>query len=251
VNTNYVRGPKLKLDRAQHHIDNLDAKIIEFLGGNPYALFFKANTKPQTVDIVLSIRKQIPDCFALIVGDALHNLRSALDHLACCVCHCTQNIQFPIAQDKTGFDAMVAEREIYRAGEEAVQIMDSLQPYSCPEGTDLLAIKRLNNLDKHRMLVSIGSGSGALQGVRIEKPSGGSEWYNEWRFSVNPFKNGAVVETIPLYRNIKIGEQLDSRFVTFDILFGPGPCGHEPLGEALKRLAVRVEETIEALRPFA
>ena len=72
----------LKLHWADLHIDALDQSIEDWLNGDAYALVEKLD--PQTVHHVLyaQIRKPVEPWWALMVGDVVHSLRSALDHLA-------------------------------------------------------------------------------------------------------------------------------------------------------------------------
>src|SRR4051794_37203940 len=73
---------KLKVERAKEHIRNLESAVQAFRDTDPYG--FRIEDDLQTGDKIyrIEIRRQTPDAFSLIVGDAVHNLRSALDHLA-------------------------------------------------------------------------------------------------------------------------------------------------------------------------
>src|SRR5215208_3594222 len=72
---------KLKLDRASHHLNSLDAKVRDWRDGetHDYAVELDRESGKQRVKVKLS--ESPPDEFRLIIGDYLHNLRSALDNL--------------------------------------------------------------------------------------------------------------------------------------------------------------------------
>ena len=76
-----LRDPLLKLNRAKEHLDVLDAKLREFSRTQPFRV-----THYEDVQKALYImRLQIPiidPTLAIIAGDAIYNLRSALDHVA-------------------------------------------------------------------------------------------------------------------------------------------------------------------------
>src|ERR1700719_482762 len=68
---------RLKIQRANRHIENLQAVLTEFSAGKFYE--FVVDGKPGA--LVTRLLKPFPDDIPLIIGDAVHNLRSALDHL--------------------------------------------------------------------------------------------------------------------------------------------------------------------------
>jgi hypothetical protein len=103
-----------------------------------------------------------------MAGDVIHNLRSALDHLAqqlvAVGMECApvipltpeelRQIEFPIAQTLRKYEADKA-RKIKRMLPEAIQAIDALKPYE--GGNDVLwRIHELDNIDKHRAMFSLG-----------------------------------------------------------------------------------------------
>ena len=67
----------LKLARAHEHIDDLALKLRAYLASEPYRVVQEA--VPGGFRLILQVTTQPPPALALMVGDALHNLRSALD----------------------------------------------------------------------------------------------------------------------------------------------------------------------------
>lgn len=76
-------GPKLKIERAKGHILDLETAIKAFLNTNPYGLAREVD--PQTGENVyrVLVKESVPITLSGIIGDAVHNLRSVLDYLAC------------------------------------------------------------------------------------------------------------------------------------------------------------------------
>lgn len=71
-----------KLDRAQQHIDKLLAKIEAFDSRQPYAFVQDHNADLTEHYLHLRLVEPFPSAvWGCILGDAVHNLRSALDHL--------------------------------------------------------------------------------------------------------------------------------------------------------------------------
>ncbi|MGZ4346975.1 MAG: hypothetical protein ACXVE1_04100 [Gaiellaceae bacterium] len=116
--------------------------------------------------------------WGLLVGDAMHNTRSALDHLACrLVEHNGKDVNirtaFPIwasePKDKN-------ERKRFRGAIAGMSVdhkksLRKLQPYANPgsaEAEKLIALAALDNADKHQILVPLIS---TIGGERATPPS--------------------------------------------------------------------------------
>jgi hypothetical protein len=72
----------LKLSRALDHVDALDRAIKGWLAGDSYRFVKEYDTETRRVAIVARISEPIPPAWGPMIGDVVHNLRSALDHLA-------------------------------------------------------------------------------------------------------------------------------------------------------------------------
>jgi hypothetical protein len=158
-----LRQVTLKTKRAKEHVADLERELRAFLDGNPYKVGAKRN--PQTRELIYYVAsvEPTPDFLPLIAGDALQNLMSALDHLAYqIVCSDTGDnppnpkwIYFPIADDAAKYEASKRKR-MKGARPETFDAIDALQPYK--GGNDLVwSLYRLNNIEKHRLLITVGS----------------------------------------------------------------------------------------------
>jgi hypothetical protein len=72
---------ELKLERAREHLQNLHAEIREWFEGDTYRYVPKLDPKSGKKRIYFEVLQDPPARFSLIIGDCLHNLRSALDSL--------------------------------------------------------------------------------------------------------------------------------------------------------------------------
>lgn len=72
---------ELKLNRASYHLDRLEAEVRKWRNRHThrYASHFDRESGKQLVHI--RFPEPVPAEFRLIIGDCLHNLRSALDNL--------------------------------------------------------------------------------------------------------------------------------------------------------------------------
>jgi hypothetical protein len=72
-----------KLERAEGHFKVLKAEVMSYLESKPFAMIEEFNSEQAKYLFKLKIIKPIPQFpWALIVGDCVHNARSALDYLA-------------------------------------------------------------------------------------------------------------------------------------------------------------------------
>jgi hypothetical protein len=196
---------RLKADRAEKHLSELRLRIGEYVQKRPYEAVRierarNCGEKHPGYDCGGSWRLQIteqPDPnLAVIAGDVIHNLRSALDHLAVALVPSSRrsHASFPIETKdiwaKQGRRYVVHEpepRKHWRTAvkgmpPEAVAFIESMQPYrhSSP-GQHLLAyLNRLENADKHRQLAILtvgvahaicwGTARGRIVELKVETP---------------------------------------------------------------------------------
>src|ERR1700686_1049777 len=109
------RGVGLKMLRAHEHLLNLETEIDYYLNSGPQRIIVEVRQHVDGSQWVLIAKWKsngpTPERISALVGDLVHNLRSALDHLACgLVMARTQKscptgpggTQFPIFTEPTG-----------------------------------------------------------------------------------------------------------------------------------------------------
>ena len=74
-----LHAPLLKLKRAEHHINDLSGQVNAFLAERPFRLMGYMGGNTGKFALRVKKDKAIPPEFSLIIGDAAHNLRAALD----------------------------------------------------------------------------------------------------------------------------------------------------------------------------
>ena len=169
---------KVKIERAKEHVDNLKSEVDAFLKSNPYVVI--PEDEQQTGDRVFRVRieREIPRRWAAIAGDAIHNLRSAFDHLAWQLVEAHgekagRSTEFPISL--SGIDKFESglKGKVKGASDAAVCMIKSLEPYI---GGDerFPALHFLDIADKHRLLITVGAsrdsvahGPEVLQSIEI------------------------------------------------------------------------------------
>lgn len=153
------RPASLKIERAKYHINDLNARLVAFLAETPFELITvhdpHAGKRTHTIETNNAVPNEIP----LIVGDAVHNLRSALDVTIFALigdrARQPWRVQFPFARKKEGLEAAISQAEIHLAGEQIVNRIKAARPY---EGGNALlhGLNSLDITDKHRLIITAG-----------------------------------------------------------------------------------------------
>lgn len=149
-----------KINRSKKLLDELKTACKYFSDSHPYKIATKRN--PQTNQLIYYLLeiKEVPPNIALISGDVVQNLRSALDHLAYSLfVKETKNrvlgthIYFPIEKDAQTYETEKT-RKTRGISQQVLNIIDRIKPYK--GGNDnLWRIHELNRIDKHRLLLTI------------------------------------------------------------------------------------------------
>lgn len=142
---------KLKIKRADHHIDDLKGQLRAF---TRQCLDTSIQNPNGGTFITLTVLKP-PDSIAPTIGDAIHNLRTSLDHLTWklnCIYRGRQDrrIQFPMGRNKTKFES--ACNDLKALPKTVIEFLQSLQAFPGGDGQLLYVIHDLDNADKHRIL---------------------------------------------------------------------------------------------------
>jgi hypothetical protein len=74
-------GVTTKIERANHHIKNLETMIQAFHKTDPYSVVREEDPNTGALAFAIHFRSYPPATFSALIGDAVHNLRSSLDHL--------------------------------------------------------------------------------------------------------------------------------------------------------------------------
>lgn len=152
-------GSKLKVKRATQHIAELEAVIAALIKPDAYRLWVE-NEPYGTNVLKFRMLKPIRCDIPLIIGDAIHNLRSALDLAACEIITMAGQqpskwTSFPVRDTRQELESTVNSGEIKIAGVDIVDlIINVIKPYK--GGNDPLhALHNLDIIDKHRLLIPV------------------------------------------------------------------------------------------------
>ncbi len=251
-------APKLKIERARAHIQELDVAIRSYLAGKPCVIVVERETDPQNKKVheflspgrefyaaVARVRTPIPPYLSAIIGDVVHNLRASLDLLICDLARVndksSKKIYFPFCEGPQHLEEVVSKLKISnRCGEDIAQAIISLKPYRGEENL-LRTIHDLDIADKHQALIP----TFTVVAVPLARILGGPA-FGVPTIITGVLKDGDFISSLPT--EIPLGTELPTGFsLAFgDIHEAPG-CNGRLVIEFLHALAERTNCVVEAL----
>ena len=263
-------GIYCKLDRADEHVQTLHREIGSALNLADNGLSPDPNPKPNEFSLVARVRI-IPDiAWSVRIGECVHDLRSALDHLAWQLASKHGNgtvpdgSEFPVFHDRAKYSALgkagspARGSGLYKIRGIAPNVqaeIATVQPFN-PPGKDLnplWLVHELSNFDKHRMLHLTTTIRGTTEiTVTFTFLNSG----NRRPLSVTPIfsqtgavQDGAVVARFRTSGTWPNTEATAESNVVFDIGFDMSSVAvaGDPVAQTLSSLAFRVRELVNHL----
>jgi hypothetical protein len=220
-----LEGVFRKIDRAAEHLNALNKAAEDFFKAEfhgVYELYGETNSQRTKHLFRVKLLQPLPLLeWGLIVGDAVHCLRSALDQLAW---------SFSTDRgDHTAFPISITERDwvtkapaaMWGIPKPLIAAIDESQPYHRGDAADaepLAILRSLSNTDKHKFIP-----------VTALVPDS-AEW------NITGTRGMASYEQIVL----KTGRVFEDRAVIADMKFVPDDSGLEPEVEMYGHIAFRV-----------
>jgi len=154
----------------------------------------------------------VPLPVSLIAGDVLQNLRSSLDHLACHLVkraggRVTLQTCFPIANGPDEYMSPRFRRKVEGMRQEAIDAIDVIEPYKGGKGAILWRLHRLNNIDKHRLLLTACSTHVGHSSTQSERLAMQKTFMDSHPGQRAPSLRGHLV-SVPLGVPLKAGDKL-------------------------------------------
>jgi hypothetical protein len=162
----------LKINRAREHVEAVQDAVDDWLATDAYSM--SREVDPETSNTVrrAQVRADPPERLSLLIGDAVHNLRAALDHAVYALAQSQlgtlapdveETLMFPIVgnQNRKGqpidgsdiFDNAVGRGLLQGVPTAAIAFIKREQPYQWNSGFEfheLWTLHELDRIDKHR-----------------------------------------------------------------------------------------------------
>jgi len=160
----HFRSAQLKVERAGEHIQQFEAYTAETFGGKQFAPYQTTSfVDPNTGEYIekVSAVPEIMERLALICGDAVHNLKSALDYAWRDVTHADSIVpvhknKFPVYPTREHLEKFIESRKeqpsIVRMSD---RLLNLIKPYKGGNviGGLIYALHQLDIRDKHQLLI--------------------------------------------------------------------------------------------------
>jgi len=239
------------------HLESLKERVQGFIDGNPYGVV--ADYDGQTEKCVL--RTQVfdhpPQDWGIIIGDIVHNLRSALDQLVWQLAL----LQTSTPYDRAAFSITTTPNRYRDNGRRLVQdltprqeaLIKWFQPYRRGNKTEsdfLWLLHDINNTDKHRVIQTIGTVF-AMQGLGFGNMRG-FDLYNMNVYGGQRLEDGAPVADFTLVQTAPDAYMDMHPEITPNIEFDEGSSAVKdmPLVSTLLDIVAHVERIIPCFERF-
>jgi hypothetical protein len=154
-------GIILKLQRACDQLQSLDREIDLFLKGDTYEPAIKIDFKGRNqfghfvteFSIRMVVNKPCDPMWGIIIGEIVHNFRSALDHSIYIIASGKGRTQFPIFNCPSKYKRYGLPM-LEGLSDEVTGFIKRFQPFDTGENSNspLWHLAKLSNFDKHRTL---------------------------------------------------------------------------------------------------
>jgi hypothetical protein len=247
-------GPLAKIERAKRHVHEVDLLQRQFLSTEPYDVQVDKTSQPGKI-LYKAVRVETPPVeLVLATGDAIHNLRSALDHLYCVLIEDAGNTigpndLFVIRKSAKSFKTQVLPKIRTRVSDDAAEMIRRLKPYQAGNPA-LWRLHRLDIADKHRSLYVAGS---AFESMKLLAPN--VPGWEDVEFPdlflrpadrMFPLKEGEVLFIDANPSNPKDDVQFRFELALREAKVVEG----EPIMETLNNLVSATQQTVESFRPL-
>lgn len=263
-------GAHTKLQWAYHELQDMELRAFRIARHSNE--FIGKEENPETGKRVFNLLRDpfVPPRFSIQIGIVVQGLRSCLDHIAYALCVAgpwgesaakvnVRKIHFPITKgDAKQYGRDCARGAIISMAKPGVQeALDAVQPYTGGAGELLVAMKRLNDLDKHRLLLTVALNQPmrdhtnaesfdpelAMHKRTMRQLFGGMGF---WPAPGDPLKAGDPVFSEPL--DSKSDEEMN---FTFDVALNETEiCPVEPVVDLLHRMTNLVSRIAPTFAEF-
>jgi hypothetical protein len=152
--------PLAKIARASEHFDEAQRLVFDWQNSDSVKRRTRRDPATRRLHYIADAITPLPGRLALVVGDMVHNLRSALDHTAYQLFLANRgtpidgkHVAFPI-EKSFGEYRDSSNRKLRDVASAAKAAIDALRPYK--GGDDrFYQISALDNADKHRLLLVV------------------------------------------------------------------------------------------------
>jgi hypothetical protein len=237
---------RLKVDRAKHHVSELQATL------DRYSKRARIEFAQDGISATITIAPDAELACSLIIGDAVHNLRSALDHAYWELMGLDGGVQdrstsFPIHRG-TRIDYAGACKGIPTPRQDTKDFMCTIEAYPDGVGNVFCRIHEIDISDKHALLVAV-LGLTALRNCEIIRPDGQRETWDHIGYAHEVLRDDGTATIRPFGAGRFKTE--DKAEASFEVLFSePEIVELEPVIPTLDDFIAEVTSVLNRMERF-
>jgi len=242
-------GARLKVERADHHIRDLQTQFAAFVDSNPYTLAVGNDAESGKTILRLNFRKPILPQWALMIGDAIHNLHTALDHMTWELIGRDggtqdRHIKFPTGDSQASFEGLC--NGMKTPSQSVKDMLKALEVFPEGKGNTLHALHHLDIADKHAILMPVVRAAKVSKFVIFNGDGTPNATWTNTTFVVGGDGASMNITGVPPGGYIELDN--DTK-VTPDIVLGKiSPSGgYLPIFSTLREFRRKVSNTIDAI----
>jgi hypothetical protein len=219
-----LRDSRLKVDRANKHIFDIRNRLVSLQDSETSSVEVNPATGSERLKHDFTDRTALTD-IALMVGDAVHNLKCALDYTWFQTIERLAPVavgkfsKFPVYRFSDQLKTALEGREIHIAAPKLFDLMlTKIKPY---EGGNpaIWTVHKLDIRDKHRLLIPVFTNL-SIVGIEVEDERGNRHPGDTW----------ATAQQAPFYIDFEVGLHVkDKGILSYEVIFeDSGQLMHVP-----------------------
>ena len=240
---------RLKVQWANAYIDDLNRMFDDFLKSDFYTFSNELDAQTGQYRISVTNKASLPVVVSLLLGDIIHNLRTALDHAATAIASNGSDVYFPFHKDIINLitpdgvivcgKAKLIEKAVPKLG---MFIINEIKPY-CAGNPFLWKLTKLDAIDKHKFLVPT---------IQVTSVTAHDLYNSENNISIGQATGtvgaGGTVNVLGVFAKLEIRGKIEP---SFEILFGKDTFFEDqPIIETLFNISNAVSETLSRIEEF-
>lgn len=242
---------RLKVERANKHIADLERIIAAMRDSYTSTIERYEPVRAQNIIYTFPDMPKLAPAMALIIGDALHNLRTAIDYayVGAVERHALyaldKRTKLPVGETRKDVEGLLHGREIdVRSPKLFDRVVSDIKPYTLGGNCLIKMLHDLDVSDKHLLLIPVTRAADA-RGIVVEDENGKIETIDTSNFVTG---DGPYSTCLPLKCTIK-----DKGKLSVDVVFGNVDIAllqQMPVMDDLRtfsNVAVNVIERLESL----
>ncbi len=237
-------GARLKIERANHHIANLNARMEAFRNSNVATVEINPDAGNEAIKHDFTDKSAVPE-LALIAGDAIHNLKCALDYswletVAKLVPSAVSKFaKFPVYRTRDEVEAALRNRQVDVCSPALFDlVMSKIQPYDGGNFA-IWPVHKLDIRDKHRLLIPVIQYS-SIDGIETENQRTREISKNGWTWGTN--QGPPLFVPMPIDIHVR-----NTGKVSTSVMFQYGAPRHEVHMDTFDILSRYILQTVELL----